>query len=93
MWLLDYELLPKKDNKKKIIQTLYDFSRPDNKINNIIVTLDFLQTKFTIYEYFLKLLLKDKYILNKDKEFVEELLLNYTKIINKHNNESNSTKC
>jgi hypothetical protein len=93
MWLLDYELLPKEDNKKKIIQTLYDFSRPDNKINNIIVTLGFLQTKFTIYEYFLKLLLNDKYVLNKDKEFVEELLLNYTKIINKHNNETNSTKC
>ena len=93
MWLLDYELLPKTDNKKKIIQILYDFSRPDNKINNIIVTLDFLQTKFTIYEYFLKLLLKDKYILNKDKQFVEELLLNYTKNINKHNKESNSTKC
>ena len=93
MWLLDYELLPKTDNKKKIIQILYDFSRPDNKINNIIVTLDFLQTKFTIYEYFLKLLLRDKYILNKDKQFVEELLLNYTKNINKHNKESNSTKC
>ena len=88
MWLFDYQILPKNNNKKTIIQTLYNFIRPDNKFKSIKVNLNFLQTKFTIYEYLLKLLLKDKYVQNRDKEFVKELLLNYTKITNKNNNKS-----
>ena len=88
MWLLDYQLLPKKDNKKKIIQKLHDFSKSDNKVTNILVTLNFLRTEFPIYEHLLLTLLKDKYIENEDKKFINELLVNYTIFKNKKANES-----
>ena len=89
-WLFDYQILPKNDNKKSVINEMRKFVIPGNSVRNRVVVINYLKSRFTIYEYFLNLLLKDKYIENEDKKFVKYLFDNYTSIIN--NNKNNKKK-
>ena len=69
-WLFDYQLLPKEDNKKMIINTLYNFIKSDNTISGMKISLDFLLSNSPIYDYLLTLLYNDPYVSDKDKQFV-----------------------
>jgi glycosyltransferase involved in cell wall biosynthesis len=84
-WLFDYELCPKNDKKKKVINALHDFLRPDNAIRGKIVLISYLKKEFPIYEILLNRLLNDTYVEPEDKKFVNELLANYTIIKNNAN--------
>ena len=92
-WLFDYEMCPKNDKKKKVINQLHDFLKPGNKIRGKIVLINYLQKEFLnylkkefpIYEILLKRLINDPYVEKEDKKFVNELLTNYTIIKNNAN--------
>ena len=84
-WLFDYEMCPKNDKKKKVINQLHDFLKPGNKIRGKIVLINYLQKEFPIYEILLNRLLNDTYVELEDKKFVNELLTNYTIIKNNAN--------
>ena len=79
-WFFDYQLLPKKDNKKVIIDKLRDYNKKDNKFCLLPMRLDFLAGEFYIYELLLTLLINDPYVLDEDKDFIMELYNNYTEI-------------
>ena len=81
--LFDYQILPKNDNKKSVIDEMRKFINPENRVRGKIVLISYLKTEFPIYEHLLKTLLNDIYIEKNDKKFVKELLNNYTKIIKK----------
>ena len=78
-WLFDYQLLPKNDNKKKIIDILRNYIKPDNLFNNIPLRLDYLLSNFPIYDYLLISLYNDPYVSKNDKKFVNELYINSPK--------------
>ena len=80
-WFFDYQLLPKNDNKKVIIDKLRNYNKKDNKFCQLPMRLDFLAGKFHIYELLLTLLINDPYVLNEDKDFILELYNNYTEMI------------
>ena len=80
-WLFDLELLPKENNKKKIINTLNQFSIQNNTYMGVYINLSYLNSQFDIYEYLLKLLIKP-FIIMEDKFFIEKLLKEY---LNKFN--------
>ena len=77
IWFFDYQLLPKENNKKILIETLHNYTRINNTFNNFPIRLDNLITKFTIYERLLLLLLNDPAVLGRDKLFIQELYINY----------------
>ena len=81
-WLFDYQILPKENNKKTVIDEMRKFVIPGNSVRNRVVVINYLKSKFVIYEHFLNLLLNDKYIEKNDKDFVQELFDNYTRVIN-----------
>jgi len=81
-WLFDYEMCPKNDKKKKVIDQLHDFLKPENEVRGRIVLINYLKKEFPIYEILLKKLLNDPYVEKEDKKFVNELLTNYTIIKN-----------
>jgi hypothetical protein len=87
-WMFDYEMCPKKDKKKKVINQLHDFLKPENAIRGKIVLINYLKKEFPIYEILLKRLLNDPYVEEEDKKFVNELLTNY-KMIKNNTIESN----
>ena len=76
-WLFDLKLLPQEDNKQDIIRILKDFNNKNNKYFDVEVNLGYILTKFPPYEYLLTSLIKDNYVLNKDKKFVKKLLNKY----------------
>ena len=78
-WFFDLQLLPQNDNKKMIIQKLYEYNNPKNKFNEFTISLDYLNSKFPIYERLLALLFNDPYVRKKDKYFVLKLYLRYKK--------------
>ena len=78
-WVFDYQLLPKNDDKKKIIDTLRNYNKPDNIFNNMPLRLDFLLSNCPIYDYLLITLYNDPYVSNSDKTFVNELYNNSPK--------------
>ena len=78
-WVFDYQLLPKNDDKKKIIDTLRNYSKPDNIFNNMPLRLDFLLSNCPIYDYLLITLYNDPFVSNSDKTFVNELYNNSPK--------------
>ena len=85
-WLFDLELLPRNNNKKKVIDMLRHYSRKNHTYNKIPMRLDFLRTDFPIYNLLLTLLIKDPYVSKVDKHFVRELYKNSTKISKKNKN-------
>ena len=80
-WLFDYELLPKEDNKKKIITTLENYNRKDNTFSKMPMTLNFLTSNFPYLNHLLVLLYNDPYVSDEDKKFVKELYNNLPKNI------------
>ena len=80
----DYQLLPKDDNKKKIIETLRKYSKSNSTFFKMPMSLVFLTSYCPIYDRLLFLLFNDKYISNEDRNFIKELYYNSPK--NKLNN-------
>ena len=81
-WLFNYEVGPKYGNKKKLINIFRKYNSLKN-YNGVPISLDYLRTNFTSYEYFLNILINDIFVEDKDKSFLRALLSNYTdKIIN-----------
>ena len=78
-WVFDYQLLPKNNDKKKIINILRNYNKPDNIFNNKPLRLDFLLSNFPIYDYLLISLYNDPYVSNSDKIFIKELYNNSPK--------------
>ena len=74
-WLFDFFMLPKKNNKKTIINTIRKFNNKNNKLYNQTFTIFYL-TNFKIYHHLLKLLINDSYVYNSDKMFIHKLLNN-----------------
>ena len=68
--LFDYELLPKENDKKHIINTLYRLNNTKKRVN-----LNCFLTKFYILDDLLISLIKDPYVRIEDKRFVNQLLL------------------
>ena len=86
-WVFYYLLKTKEGKKKDIINTLKLFSSKNNTYNGIYINLDYLNSNFTTYTYYLNTLINDYFIEDIDKEFLGQLLSNYTaKIINITNN-------
>jgi glycosyltransferase involved in cell wall biosynthesis len=77
-WLFDYELLPKNDNKKKIVDNLRKYNDPNNKFVILPMTLNYLQSDFPIFNHLLSLLINDEFVSKEDKIFVKELYKNTT---------------
>ena len=71
-WLFDFQVSPKKSNKKNIIKMLKNYQRGENKMNHNL-NFSYL-TDFTIFHYLLQLLLNDPYVDNSDKIFIKKLL-------------------
>ena len=65
----DYFMLPKTDNKGKIVKTLKEY---DN--NNGRFRLNYLKTKFYILNNLLKILIEDPYVSENDKNYLKDLL-------------------
>ena len=70
-WLFDYQILPKKDNKKSIINKIRKFTNKNSKSK---ININFLKTKFEDFTYLLNLLLNDSSIQKKDKLFIKKIL-------------------
>ena len=82
-WVFDLKLLPKEDNKESIINILYTFNQSYNEYLGSPIHLDFISTRFPVYEYFLNLLLNDEFVSNKNKDFIRTLYKNYLNQVNK----------
>ena len=80
-WYWDYNLLPKYDNKKSIVNTLRMYSRDNNRFCRLPLNLNFLTRKFNIYENLLNSLIKDPFVEEEDKQFAS-FLLNKTMTMN-----------
>ena len=79
-WFFDYQLLPKNDNKRKIIDTLRSYSNKDNTFCRLPMTLDFLTSNCPILDRLLILLYNDQYVYDNDKQFIKELYNKYLNI-------------
>ena len=80
-WYFDYILLPKADNKTKIIKTLIDYNKPNNTFCRLPMRVQFLSFHFKIYERLLQLLLDDPFVSKEDKKTVKELVHKYDKLM------------
>ena len=72
-WYFDYVLLPKEDNKKLVIETLRKYIRSDSTFFRMPLSIVFLTSNCPIYDHLLLSLFKDKYISDKDRNFIKEL--------------------
>ena len=82
-WFFDYQLLDKENDKKLTLDTLYNYNKKNNTFCRLPMRLEFLTSKFDMYERLLKLLMSDSYVSEKDKKFVKELYSSYTKMFKK----------
>ena len=74
----DYDLLPKEDNKKDIINQLNKLHKTNKRVK-----LDGLRTKFYLLDNLLNRLGSDPYVSNDDKIYVYKLLVDSIKRQNK----------
>jgi len=74
----DYDLLPKEDNKKDIINQLSKLHKTNKRVK-----LDGLRTKFYLLDNLLNRLGSDPYVSNDDKIYVYKLLVDSIKRQNK----------
>ena len=82
-WLFDYQIGPKDGNKKEIIARLKQWSLNNNTYYGTPINLDYLNSNFTTYTYYLSTLLNDYFIEDIDKKYLGQLLNKYNdKIIN-----------
>ena len=82
-WFFDYQLLPKNDGKKRIIETLKNYNTDGNNFCRIPMHVCFLKNRFFIYERLLYLLINDPYVSDEDKELVNGLYSKYLNYFNK----------
>ena len=72
-WLFDFQILPKKSNKKSIINGLRRFYNKHNKVLGKKINLFYL-INFELYKHLLILLINDSYIHKSDKRFIRKLI-------------------
>ena len=77
-WFFDYQLLPKNDTKKQIVEILRNYNNPNNMFYILPMNLNYLRSDFPIFNRLLSLLIKDKYVGKEDKQFIKELYKNTT---------------
>jgi hypothetical protein len=65
----EYDLLPKKDSKVKIIEQLREYNTETSKIR-----LNFFRSKFYLLNDLIKTLINDPYVTNNDKIFLNQIL-------------------
>jgi hypothetical protein len=65
-----YNMLPKTDKKYKIIKALKEYNKSSSKIK-----LSFIKSKFFILNDLLNILIGDPYVRDKDKIFLNNLLI------------------
>ena len=82
-WFFDYQLLPKNDTKKNIVNVLRDYNRKENHFCRLPMRLDFLNSSFPIFERLLNSLINDSFVAEEDKIFIRDLLHNTTENTNK----------
>ena len=70
-WLFSYQILPKNDNKKSIINKIRQFTKKHSKSK---INLAFLKVKFETFIHLLKLILNDSSVCKEDKLFIKILL-------------------
>ena len=80
-WFFDYQLLPKNDDKKKIINTLKNYNTDGNTFCRLPMNVVFLKDRFFIYERLLNLLINDPYVSEEDKKLVNEIYSKYINIL------------
>ena len=76
----DYIMLPENDSKKNIIKKLKKYSRPGTPVQ-----LKFLRSKYILIDL-IKALIADPFISNKDKVFLNRLIIKTNRIKNTLNN-------
>ena len=81
-WFFSYQLMPKKSNKKKIINTLINYNTEGNTFYGLPMQVDYLTNRFFMYERLLYLLINDPYVSDNDKELVNELYSKYMNHLN-----------
>ena len=91
-WFFDYLLLPKEDDKKKTINTLRYYSKPNSTFYEIPLSLKFLSSKCNHLEKLLTLLIKDDYVRENDKEFIKQLYRTITIKYKPKNKKTKKTK-
>ena len=84
-WIFDLKLLPKKDNKKSVVDSLRQFFSDNNKYNGIIVNLDHINKKCIPYEILLNSLIEDPFLQKEDKLFVNNIYKGYKRIFHSNN--------
>jgi glycosyltransferase involved in cell wall biosynthesis len=82
-WLFDLKLLPRNDNKEKVIHSLRRYNNPENRFAGIRISLHFLLPRFKPYELLLSTLIEDPFVSAEDKVFVKRL---YEDLKNKSKN-------
>ena len=82
-WYLDYELLPKDISKNETMDTLRNYSQPNNTYNDIPINLAYVNTYFGAYRHFLNILFKDPFIPDEEKKLIKILYNKVPKTKNK----------
>ena len=72
-WLFDLKLMPKNDNKQKIINNILNFIKPENTFGGVRVSLQNLINRFEPYELLLLNLIEDPFVNSKNKDFLKKI--------------------
>ena len=65
-------MLPQNDNKKEIIKVLKEYDNDKN-----LIKLSFLKSNFYILNNLINILIKDPYVFNDDKIYLNKILKKY----------------
>ena len=82
-WYFDLILLPKKDDKKSIINTLLRYNTKNNTFCRLPMKLSFLQKKSKLLDSMIKKLMSDSYVSFNDRMLLKELLKKIKKTLKK----------
>ena len=76
-WLFDYQILPRDNNKRRVINKLKMYNLNNGTFDGTPLNLNYITTNFTAYEHLLKALIEDPCVKEDEKPFIGELLNNY----------------
>ena len=76
-WLFDYQILPRDNNKRRVINKLKMYNLNNGTFDGTPLNLNYITTNFTAYEHLLKVLIEDPCVKEDEKPFIGELLNNY----------------